>query len=52
MEILKWYSIIILGFGTLVSLLNMLSKDRIEERIAHAISLVLYVPIIIYLLCK
>lgn len=50
MIICKWYSIILIGLLMLASTIKMFLKEKGVERLANFIGLMLYMPIMIYLL--
>lgn len=50
MVFLKWYSTIILTVCFLIVTINSLMKNDVKERIINFISLIFYIPIIIYLI--
>lgn len=50
MEILKWYSFIILTIANLFDVFKIIKSNDKEERIGRFLGLIIYVPISIFLL--
>ena len=50
MKVLKIYSLILFGFAIIFNILRMLNSEKKQDRIAVFISLMLYIPAIIYII--
>lgn len=49
-EILKWYSIILVSFGEICAFIKMIIEEEKKDRIGTCIALIFNTPVLIYLI--
>jgi len=52
MQILKWYSIILVLLSVILNIIKILTEDNKTDRVARFFSVLVFVPIFIFLINK